>query len=97
MFISLDCKLLQEILSSKTLVKIYRAILEAYTDCLDNNSDVEGFSFSMEELRKLLRYKNKSTISRGLQRLAELNLINLSTSPVGTVVSFNITKSIHVS
>ena len=78
------------ILKSKTLSKILAKILyvyEYYSEFEPVDEDV--FTFSMEDLRKSLRYKNKSTVSRGLNALAELGLFNIKTTNQGTVIDFN--------
>lgn len=87
----IDTVKLTTILKSKTLSKILVRILEAYEymyyslfDEVDN-----PFTFSMEDLRKSLRYKNKSTVSRGLRTLAELGIFDIKTTNQGTVISFN--------
>ena len=77
------------ILKSKTLSKILARILEAYEYYSDFETvDDDVFTFSMEDLRKSLRYKNKSTVSRGLKELAELGLFNLRTTNQGTIIDF---------
>lgn len=87
----IDTVKLTTILQSKTLSKILVRILETYEykyyslfDEVDN-----PFTFSMEDLRKSLRYKNKSTVSRGLRALAELGIFDIKTTNQGTVISFN--------
>lgn len=78
------------ILRSKTLSKILAKILYAYEYYSEFEPvDEDVFMFSMEDLRKALRYKNKSTISRGLQALAGLGLFAISTNNQGTVIDFN--------
>lgn len=78
------------ILKSKTLSKILAKILYAYEYYSEFEPvDEDVFMFSMEDLRKALRYKNKSTISRGLQALAGLGLFAISTNNQGTVIDFN--------
>lgn len=78
------------ILKSKTLSKILAKILYAYEYYSDFETvDEDVFTFSMEDLRKSLRYKNKSTVSRGLGTLAELGLFNISTNNQGTIIDFN--------
>lgn len=78
------------ILRSKTLSKILAKILYAYEYYSEFEPvDEDVFTFSMEDLRKALRYKNKSTISRGLQALAGLGLFAISTNNQGTVIDFN--------
>lgn len=78
------------ILKSKTLSKILAKILYAYEYYSDFEAvDEDVFTFSMEDLRKSLRYKNKSTVSRGLGTLAELGLFNISTNNQGTIIDFN--------
>ena len=59
---------------------------EYYNDLEMLDDDV--FMFSMEDLRKSLRYKNKSTVSRGLRYLAEVGFFNISTNNQGTVIDF---------
>jgi len=86
----IDSTKLITILRSKALSKILAKILYAYEyysefEPVDDNV----FAFSMEDLRKSLRYKNKSTVSRGLKELAELNLFTISTNNQGTVIDFN--------
>ena len=78
------------ILKSKTLSKILAKILYAYEYYSEFEPvDEDVFTFSMEDLRKALRYKNKSTVSRGLQALASLGLFAISTNNQGTVIDFN--------
>ena len=78
------------ILKSKTLSKIPAKILYAYEYYSEFEPvDEDVFTFSMEDLRKSLRYKNKSTVSRGLGALAELGLFNISTNNQGTIIDFN--------
>lgn len=78
------------ILRSKTLSKILAKILYAYEYYSEFEPvDEDVFTFSMEDLRKALRYKNKSTVSRGLQALASLGLFTISTNNKGTVIDFN--------
>lgn len=80
---------LMTILRSKTLSKILAKILEAYEYYSDFETlDKDVFSFSMEDLRKSLRYKNKSTVSRGLKALADYGLFTISTNNQGTVINF---------
>lgn len=91
MRIDIDTIPLMTILKSKTLSKILVRILETYEYkyySLFNEVD-NPFSFSMEDLRKSLRYKNKSTVSRGLKALAELGVFDLETTNQGTVINFN--------
>lgn len=77
------------ILKSKTLSKILAKILYAYEYYSEFESvDEDVFTFSMEDLRKSLGYKNKSTVSRGLAELASLGLFNLRTTNQGTIVDF---------
>lgn len=89
MRIDIDTVTLSTILKSKTLSKILARILDAYFDTWLLCNDVEGISFSMENLRKSLRYKNKSTVSRGLKALADFGLFELKTTNQGTVIDFN--------
>lgn len=89
MRIDIDTVTLSTILKSKTLSKILARILDAYFDAWLLCDDVEGISFSMENLRKSLRYKNKSTVSRGLNALAELGLFEIETTNKGTAINFN--------
>ena len=80
---------LRTILKSKTLSKILAKILEAYEYYNDLEMlDDDVFMCSMEDLRKSLRYKNKSTVSRGLRYLAEVGFFNISTNNQGTVIDF---------
>lgn len=77
------------ILKSKTLSKILAKILEAYEYYSEFETlDEDVFTFSMEDLRKSLRYKNKSTVSRGLKALADFGLFNMRTTNQGTVIDF---------
>ena len=89
MRLDIDIVTLSTILHSKTLSKILYQILGAYTAIENSCEDVDGISFSMEDLRKSLRYKNKSTVSRGLKALSELGLFSLDTNNQGTVIDFN--------
>ena len=89
MRIEIDTVTLNTILSSKTLTKILARILEAYSILELECSQVEGISFSMDNLRKSLRYRNKSTVSRGLKTLADLGLFKIKTTNQGTVIDFN--------
>ena len=80
---------LTTILKSKTLSKILAKILEAYEYYSDFETlDEDVFTFSMEDLRKSLRYKNKSTVSRGLKALADFGLFKLRTTNQGTIIDF---------
>ena len=89
MRIDIDTVPLLTILKSKTLTKILAKILDAELSTELENEEVVRLGFSMEDLRKSLRYKNKSTVSRGLKELARLCLFNLSTTNQGTVIDFN--------
>lgn len=89
MRIDIDTVPLLTILKSKTLTKILAKILDAELATELEYNDVVGMSFSMEDLRKSLRYKNKSTVSRGLKELARLGLFTISTNNQGTVIDFN--------
>ena len=89
----IDSTKLITILKSKTLSKILAKILYAYEYYSEFETvDKDVFTFSMEDLRKSLRYKNKSTISRGLNTLAELGLFTISTNNQGTIINFNPNK-----
>lgn len=89
----IDSTKLITILKSKTLSKILAKILYAYEYYSEFETvDEDVFTFSMEDLRKSLRYKNKSTISRGLSALAELGLFTISTNNQGTIIDFNPNK-----
>lgn len=89
----IDSTKLITILKSKTLSKILAKILYAYEYYSEFETvDEDVFTFSMEDLRKSLRYKNKSTISRGLSVLAELGLFTISTNNQGTIIDFNPNK-----
>lgn len=87
----IDTVKLITILKSKTLSKILVRILETHEHISDKLSEEVDklFTFSMEDLRKSLRYKNKSTVSRGLRTLAELGIFDMKTTNQGTVISFN--------
>lgn len=89
MRIDIDTVPLLTILKSKTLTKILAKILDAELATELEYNDVVGMSFSMEDLRKSLRYKNKSTVSRGLKALADLGLFDIETTNQGTVINFN--------
>ena len=89
MRIDIDTVPLLTILKSKTLTKILAKILDAELATELEYDDVVGMSFSMEDLRKSLRYKNKSTVSRGLKALADLGLFDIETTNQGTVINFN--------
>lgn len=89
MRIDIDTVPLLTILKSKTLTKILAKILDAELVTEIEYNDVVGMSFSMEDLRKSLRYKNKSTVSRGLKALADLGLFDIETTNQGTVINFN--------
>lgn len=87
---NIDSTKLITILKSKTLSKILAKILYAYEYYSDFETvDKDVFTFSMEDLRKSLRYKNKSTVSRGLKALADYGLFTISTNNQGTVIDFN--------
>lgn len=78
------------ILKSKTLSKILAKILYAYEYYSEFEPvDEDVFTFSMEDLRKSLGYKNKSTVSRGLNGLAKLGIFKLKTTNQGTIIDFN--------
>lgn len=89
MRIDIDTVPLLTILKSKTLTKILAKILDAELATELEYNDVVGMSFSMEDFRKSLRYKNKSTVSRGLKALADLGLFDIETTNQGTVINFN--------
>lgn len=89
MRIDIDTIPLLTILKSKTLTKILAKILDAELSTELENEEVVRLGFSMEDLRKSLRYKNKSTVSRGLKALAELGMFDLETTNQGTVINFN--------
>ena len=89
MRIDIDTVPLLTILKSKTLTKILAKILDAELSTELENEEVVRLGFSMEDLRKSLRYKNKSTVSRGLKALADLGLFNIETTNQGTVIDFN--------
>lgn len=89
MRIEIDTIPLSVILKSKTLAKILARILEAYHSTELECSEATGISISMENLRKSLGYKNKSTVSRGLRALADMGLFKLLTNNQGTVIDFN--------
>lgn len=89
MRIDIDTVPLITILKSKTLTKILAKILDAELSTELENEEVVSLGFSMENLRKSLRYKNKSTVSRGLKALADLGLFNIETTNQGTVIDFN--------
>ena len=93
MRIDIDTVPLNIILKSKTLSKILARILDAYILIELNCDKVDGIRFSMEDLRKSLRYKNKSTVSRGLKALSELGLFTITTNNQGTVIDFNPDKA----
>ena len=92
MKIEIDIVPLITILKSKTLTKILAKILEAQSILEIECKNVDGISFSMDNLRKSLRYKNKSTVSRGIKALADLGLFNLETTNQGTIVDFKTEK-----
>ena len=89
MRIYIDTVPLLTILKSKTLTKILAKILDAELSTELENEEVVRLGFSMEDLRKSLRDKNKSTVSRGLKALADLGLFNIETTNQGTVIDFN--------
>lgn len=89
MRIDIDTVPLITILKSKTLTKILAKILDAELSTELENEEVVRLGFSMEDLRKSLRYKNKSTVSRGLKALADLGIFNIETTNQGTVIDFN--------
>lgn len=85
------------VLKSKTLSKILAKILYAYEYYSEFETvDDDVFTFSMEDLRKSLGYKNKSTVSRGIKALWELGFFKLRTTNHGTVIDFNPEKSRRV-
>lgn len=87
---NIDSTKLITILKSKTLSKILAKILYAYEYYSEFEPvDEDIFTFSMEDLRKSLKYKNKSTVSRGLKALADYGLFTISTNNQGTVIDFN--------
>ncbi len=89
MKIEIDIVTLSTILHSKTLSKILYQILGAYLAVELQCENVDGISFSMDNLRKSLGYKNKSTVSRGLKALADFGLFELNTTNQGTVIDFS--------
>ena len=91
MRIEIDTVTLATILRSKTLSKILVRILDTYEYMYYSvfNEVDNPFTFSMENLRKSLGYKNKSTVSRGLKALTELGVFDMKTTNQGTVISFN--------
>lgn len=88
MIFNIDHRILLSIMENKTSSKLFRAILQAYDNVEQENPEATGLKFSMDDLRKYLRYANKSTISRGLRTLADLNLFKLETSSKGTQIEF---------
>ena len=92
MIFNIDHKVLLDILDNKTSTKLFKALLQAYDVVELDNPEVTGLSFSMDELRKYLKYANKSTVCRGLRRLASLNLFDMRTSSKGTQIEFNPVK-----
>lgn len=89
MRLNISFNTLSLMLESKTLVKIFQKVIEGYNEAIQINPEMEGIAISMEDLRKALRYKNKSTVSRGLKELAKLGLFELETSNQGTVILFS--------
>lgn len=89
MRIEIDTYKLNTILDSKTLTKILAKILLAFNRLDMEYENVDRMSFSMEDLRKSLRYKNKSTVSRGLKALADMGLFLITTNNQGCVIYFN--------
>lgn len=85
----IDTYTFSTILNSKTLSKILARILDAYNKLDTEYSNVDRMTFSMEDLRKSLRYKNKSTISRGIAELSKLGLFISTTNNKGTTIYFN--------
>lgn len=88
MRLDIDIVTLNTILNSKTLSKILYQILDAMIATETKCDAATGFRFSMEDLRKSLGYKNKSTVSRGLKALSSLGLFELDTNNQGTIVDF---------
>jgi len=89
MRIEISTNKMATILQSKTLTKILAKILEAFNKLDREYYDVDKMSFSMEDLRKSLRYKNKSTVSRGLRELSDIGLFILTTNNQGCTIYFN--------
>ena len=92
MIYNIDHKVLLDILENKTGIKLFKALFQAYDVVEFDNPEVTGLSFSMDELRKYLRYANKSTVCRGIRKLASLNLFDIRTSSKGTQIEFNPVK-----
>lgn len=80
---------LELMLNSKTLVKIFSKIIEGYNRAKEIDEESEAIQISMEDLRQALGYKNKSTISRGLKKLSDMGLFDLTTSNQGTIIEFS--------
>lgn len=89
MRLDIDLITLHTILNSKTLSKIFDRIIGGIIDIETRYDRVTGIRFSMENLRKSLGYKNKSTVSRGLNALAKLGLFEITTDNQGTSLDFN--------
>ena len=89
MRIEISTNKMATILQSKTLTKILAKILEAFNKLDGEYYNVDKMSFSMEDLRKTLRYKNKSTVSRGLRELSDIGLFILTTNNQGCTIYFN--------
>ena len=92
MIFNIDHKILLDILDNKTSTKLFKALLQAYDVVEFDNPEVTGLSFSMDDLRKHLHYANKSTVCRGLRKLASLNLFEIKTSSKGTQIEFDPVK-----
>lgn len=88
MRIEISSKILEDILNSRTLTKILYKVLYGFDKARMLDPNVEGIQISMEDLRKALGYKNKSTVSRGLKELSTLGIFDLITGRKGTTIRF---------
>lgn len=76
------------ILKSKTLSKVYAELLYAYVTTKREVPNLDGLSFSLDDLTKALGYANKSSVSRALKRLANLGIIQTRRRERGIEVTF---------
>lgn len=93
MRLDIPFNLLAIVLKSKTLVKILRYVLIEY--------DKQGggsihYVTTLENLRKSLGYKNKSTVSRGLTALYNLGICEVSTNKKGIDIYFPLSETSRI-
>lgn len=81
-YLLLNYETLKVLLNSKTERKVLSALIEYGQPTLVKK-------FRIDELKKKLGYKNKSTISRALKNLNELGIIRVFTDRKGCTIYFS--------